>query len=358
MKKKILITTGGSGGHVIPATIIYEHLKKEFDVSITIDKRGSQFLNIDKYNIEIFDVPKITRNIFLLPFYILSIIYFTIKSFFLLKKKKIEIVISTGGYMSLPICMSSKILNKKLFLFEPNMVLGRSNKLFINLSNKIFCYSEEIKNYPKRLKDKICLIPSLLRKSFYNIKKEDYTEINDEVRLLIIGGSQGAKLFDTAIEDSITKMSKRYKVKVFHQTSLEQQNDLKKFYKLNNIENEIFSFDEEITKYMIKSNICITRAGASTLAELIFLNIPHIAIPLLTAKDNHQLENALFYEKFGCNWVLNENEITGTNLGDKLDYIIKNLEDYSSKKRNMKSFNYQNTWNNINQKIITTINEN
>ena len=109
---------------------------------------------------------------------------------------------------------------------------------------------------------------------------------------------------------------------------------------------------------MIKSNICITRAGASTLAELIFLNIPHIAIPLLTAKDNHQLENALFYEKFGCNWVLNENEITGTNLGDKLDYIIKNLEDYSSKKRNMKSFNYQNTWNNINQKIITTINEN
>ena len=109
---------------------------------------------------------------------------------------------------------------------------------------------------------------------------------------------------------------------------------------------------------MNKANICITRAGASTLAELIFLNVPHIAIPLPTAKDNHQYENAFFYNQYGCNWILNQNEINNDNLTNKLLNIFDNKREYLDKKMNMKNFSYQNTWNNINQKIISTINEN
>jgi UDP-N-acetylglucosamine--N-acetylmuramyl-(pentapeptide) pyrophosphoryl-undecaprenol N-acetylglucosamine transferase len=109
---------------------------------------------------------------------------------------------------------------------------------------------------------------------------------------------------------------------------------------------------------MSKSNLCITRAGASTLAELNFLNIPHIAIPLPSAKDNHQFENASFYQKLGCNWILDQKEMNNSNLADKLVNIIENKEEFLKKKKRMKNFNYQNTWNNINQKIITTINEN
>ena len=358
MKKKILISTGGSGGHVIPATILYDHLKEEFDTFMTIDRRGSQFLNIDKYKIEIFDVPKTPKNFFLLPFYIFSITYLIFKSFFLLKKKKIEILISTGGYMSLPICMASKIFDIKLFLFEPNVVLGRSNKIFTKSSTKVFCYSKRIKNFSDRFKSKICLIPPLLRKSFYNIKKNEYSKINDEVKLLIIGGSQGAKLFDTIIQDSIIKISKKYKLKVLHQTTFNNFDNLKNFYLKNNIMYELFDFNEDISNYMSRSNMCITRAGASTLAELVFLNVPHIAIPLPIAKDNHQLENALFYRELGCNWVFNQTEITDAHFTNKLVHIIENKEDYLNKKKNMKNFSYQNTWNNVNRKIITTINEN
>jgi UDP-N-acetylglucosamine--N-acetylmuramyl-(pentapeptide) pyrophosphoryl-undecaprenol N-acetylglucosamine transferase len=358
MKKKILISTGGSGGHVVPATILHEHLKDKFNIIITTDHRGTQFLSKNKYEIEILNVPRISKNIFLFPFYTFLIIYLTIKSFLILRKKKIEILISTGGYMSLPLCMASKILNIKIFLFEPNMVLGRSNKFFINSCEKIFCYSSVIKNFPDKLKNKICLIPSLLRKNFYSIKVEEETKIDNEINLLIIGGSQGANLFDTVIQDSIVEISKNYKLKVYHQTSIKNYNSLENFYLKNNIENELFDFNQEISNYMSRSNICITRAGASTLAELIFLKIPHIAIPLPIAKDNHQFENALFYQKHGCNWILNQNEITSMNLASKLVNIIENKEDYLNKKNNMKNFSFQNTWNNINQKIITTINEN
>jgi len=354
--KNILVSTGGSGGHVVPAKIIYDHLKSEFNLFMSSDDRGIKFLDKDKYNIKIINVPKISKNIFLLPVQILVIIGLIFKSFFFLKNKKIEILISTGGYMSLPLCVASRILNIKLFLFEPNLVLGRANKFFISNCNKIFCYSNKIKNLPDNLNYKISIIPPLLRKKFYNLRKTNIADKN--INLLIIGGSQGAKLFDAIIQSSIIDLSKKYKLKVYQQTSQKNFQTLKLFYQANEIEHELFDFNEDISVLMKKTNICLTRAGASTLAELVFLNIPHLAIPLPSAKDNHQYENAFFYNQRGCNWILDQNEIHDNNLTNKLFNIIDNKEVYLSKKRNMKNFSYQNTWNNVNKKIISIINEN
>ena len=356
MTRRILISTGGSGGHVVPATILYEQLKDQFNISMTTDYRGMKFLNKNKYNLEIFNVPPISKNIFLLPFQFFLIIYLILKSIFFLRKRKIDTLISTGGYMSLPLCLASKILNIRLFLFEPNMVLGRSNKFFIKSCKNIFCYSDKIKNFPNRYISKISVIPALLRKKFYDVKKAD--GIDKDINLLIIGGSQGAKIFDTLLKTSIIELSKRYNLKIYQQTNLTNFENLKKFYKDNNIDYELFDFNEDISNFMCKANICLTRAGASTLAELVFLNLPNIAIPLPASKDNHQFENAFFYNKVGCNWILNQNEINDDTIVNKLVNIINNKEEYTVKKINMKNFSYQNTWNNINQKIISVINEN
>ena len=356
MTKRILISTGGSGGHVVPATILYEHLKDQFHVSMSVDYRGMKFLDKNKYNLEIFNVTPISKNIFLLPYQFFFMIYLIIKSIFFLKKRKINILISTGGYMSLPFCLASKILNIKIFLFEPNMVLGRANKFFIKSCEKIFCYSDKIKNLPNKYLNKITVITALLRKKFYDIKKAEHIDKN--INLLIIGGSQGAKIFDTLIKTSIIELSKKSILKIYQQTNLSNFESLKKFYKVNNIEYELFDFKDDISNLMIKSNICITRGGASTLAELVFLNLPSVVIPLPTSKDNHQYENALFYNEIGCNWILNQNEINDETVTNKLLNIIDNKEKYLVKKINMKNFSYQNTWNNINQKIIFVINEN
>jgi UDP-N-acetylglucosamine--N-acetylmuramyl-(pentapeptide) pyrophosphoryl-undecaprenol N-acetylglucosamine transferase len=356
MTQKILISTGGSGGHVVPATILYEHLKDEFNILISTDKRGMKFLDRNVYNFEIFNVNPISKNIFLLPFQFLSTIFLIIKSIFFLKKRKIDILISTGGYMSLPLCLASKVLDIKLFLFEPNMVLGRSNKFFIKSCKKIFCYSNKIKNFPRDHINKINVIPALLRKNFYKVTKAK--DIDKSINLLVIGGSQGAKIFDKLIKTSIVKLSKKYNLKIYQQTSLVNFENLKKFYKDNSINYELFDFNDDIPSLMSKANICLTRAGASTLAELVFLNIPFVAIPLPTSKDNHQFENAFFYNKIGCNWILDQNEITDETITDKLVNIIDNKDNLFEKKINMKNFSYQNTWNNINQKIISIIDEN
>ncbi|MDA9189198.1 UDP-N-acetylglucosamine--N-acetylmuramyl-(pentapeptide) pyrophosphoryl-undecaprenol N-acetylglucosamine transferase [Candidatus Pelagibacter sp.] len=356
MNKKILISTGGSGGHVIPATIIYKHLEDNFDVSMTSDFRGVKFLNKDEYNLKIFNVRPISKNLLLIPFDFILMIILIFKSISFLKKNKINLLISTGGYMSLPLCLSAKILNIKLLLFEPNMVLGRSNKLFISYCQKIFCYSNNVKKFPIKFKNKIKVIPALLRKNFYG--KRGSNNSLDAINLLIIGGSQGAKIFDDLVKDTIIKLSKKYKLKIYQQTSSINFESFKKTYENNNINCELFNFNDDVINFMQKSDLCITRAGASTLAELNFTEIPYLAIPLPTAKDNHQFENAYFYNKLGFNWLLNQKEIDEKILLDKLINIIDNKEEYLAKKKNMKDFNYENTWNNINLKIISVINEN
>ena len=88
MFKNYLISTGGSGGHVLPATIFCEHLSDEANVILSTDKRGLKYLDKNKFQIVMINTPKL-NNIFLLPISLIIIILLTIKSFFLLKKKKL-----------------------------------------------------------------------------------------------------------------------------------------------------------------------------------------------------------------------------------------------------------------------------
>ena len=119
--------------------------------------------------------------------------------------------------MSLPLCISSLILGIDIYLFEPNMVLGKSNRIFLKYSKKIFCYSSELLKYPKQYLNKIITIEPLLRKEFYSLKGNSSNQLNNEINLLIIGGSQGAKLFDDELKISLLKISKKYKLNIYQQ---------------------------------------------------------------------------------------------------------------------------------------------
>jgi len=358
MKKKILISTGGTGGHVVPATIFYEQLKDKFDVFLVTDKRGSRFLNLEKYKITVINTPKLATNLFLWPLNLVVLFFLIIKSLFFLKKNKIEVLISTGGYMSFPMCMAAKIFNIKIYSFEPNMVLGRVNSIFLRYTKKIFCYSNQIINFPKKYLSKILLIDSLLRKEFYSVTSNDNKEINNEVNLLIIGGSQGAELFNNKLKKTIISLSKKYKLNIIQQTNSINKKNLENFYSQSNISYQLFNFEENILKFISNANLCITRAGASTLSELTYLNIPYLTIPYPFAKDDHQFQNALFYKNKNCCWILKQDDLTDDTLENNLINIIQNKDDYLSKKNSMKNFSCENSWNNTNEKLISEINEN
>ena len=355
MKSKILISTGGSGGHVLPAITIYDHLKSSYETLISIDLRGLKYLDKKNYKYIIVNTPKL-NNLLLFPFSFLKVIILTLKSLIILKKENVSILISTGGYMSLPLCLAAKILSIKIYLIEPNMVIGRANKFFLYFANKLICYSKELINLPKKYEHKQTIVMPLIRKKYYD--KDNYHNESNFFTITIIGGSQGAKIFDTLINELLVKISKICSLKVVHQTSKKNSDFLEKFYKVNKIENKVFTFDENLNILLKQSDLCITRAGASSLAELSLLKIPFIAIPLPTSKDNHQYENAKYYKDKDCCWIINQENFDKQKFEELLIELSGKKDEYLAKKINLERLNYQNTWNNVNQKLLEIFNEN
>ena len=220
--------------------------------------------------------------------------------------------------------------------------------LYINESD-----SKNLINFPKGMEQKQIIIRPLIRKKYYEII--NYEKKDSFFTIIIIGGSQGAKIFDTLINEILVKISNKHSIKVIHQTSEKNILSLKNFYKENNIENKVFNFDQNLNEFLRQSDLCITRAGASSLAELSLYNIPFIAIPLPTSKDNHQYENAKYYQDKDCCWIVDQNDFDKQKFEELLIKVSSKKDEYLRKKNNLEKLNYQNTWNNVNENLLKII---
>ena len=354
MKKNILIATGGSGGHIMPALVFHEMLNKKFKSFISSDLRGLNYFNRKKYNPKVVETPQIFNSYLLFPLKIILILYLIIQSIFFLKKNKIDIVFSTGGYAPIPLCIASLILKKRLFIYEPNLVIGKSNRFFLPYCQKVFCHSYKIKLFPKKFENKIVLLAPIVRDIFKKKKLNNIKGLN----LMIIGGSQGAKIFDKNLHQVIFELSKKVNLKIIHQTNIKNIKFLKSFYSKCNIKNKVFSYDENFFELIKKCNFCITRGGSSTLAELFVLKIPFFVIPIKNSKDNHQFENAKFYKNKNCCWILDEKNLNRKKLYFELSNIILNKQEFKSKKKSLNNLNKNINWNEQNKLILNELDEN
>ena len=337
-KKKILIATGGTGGHVFPSISLVDFLKKEYEIEITIDNRGLKFLkNFNYTRINIVNTETIfEKNIFrfLRKFLVLFFSFF--RSIFLIIKLKPKLVIGMGGYSSFPICLSAYIFRIPVLIYENNLIIGRANKFLLPFIKKILIANPSIKGINSKYKNKILFTGYLLRSSIFQIEKNDY-KINNKKNLsiLIIGGSQSAKIFSESLPIVINKCNlNNIKFTIFQQCLDKNKEMLENFYKKLNLNFKLFSFSESLFEYYKQSDLAITRAGASSIAELLNLKIPFIAIPLPSSADNHQFENASFFEKKGYCILLEERFIN-----DRLFKILCDLnhdrEKLLSLKKNM-----------------------
>lgn len=357
--KNLLIVTGGSGGHVIPSISLFEHLKNTFSVKIVTDLRGSKFIDNTKYNYELLDVPNLFLKPYFFPINIFKYFYKIIESLSFLKKNKINIVISTGGYMTFPFCLAAFFLKKKIILLEPNSVLGRSNKIALSFSNKIICYSKNLRNFPKKYTSKKAIIDPILKKQIYKIKKNSPNYKTKISKVLVIGGSQGASFFDEKVTELIIKISKKHKFDVVQQISNKNSIPMiKKKYNEEGINFNFFQYNYDDIDIYNGVNFAITRGGAGTLSELSFLNIPFLAIPLPKAKDNHQYYNSDFYHAKNCCWMINQSDFEINKVSNFIFNIFNDYEIFCKKIHNLEKTNKKNNWNTINKRIIEIINEN
>ena len=203
------------------------------------------------------------------------------------------------------------------------------------------------------------MIKPLLRKQIYNFQRNKEKIFHEKKKILIIGGSQGAKFFDEFISKIITKISKTKNLSVLQQViDQKSKKNIRELYQKNHIEHELFEFDDKLFTKAVHYDLAITRSGASTISELSHLNIPFIAIPFPYAKDNHQYYNAEFYEKNKCCWLIMQKDIDENNFINLITKIFEDQDEYFSIKKNLIELTKENTWEKNKFKLIELINEN
>jgi len=320
--KKVIIATGGTGGHVFPAYALAMHLKnKKINREIFSDKRGLEYLkNLkDIKKVKIFSSP-IKKGLLNLSITSILIILGIIKSLFLLLLKKPDIVFGMGGYSSFPVCFAAKILKVPFVIYENNICIGKTNKFLLPYAKKILVAFSEIEGIPENHKIKISVIGNIVRKEFLNFKDNSNLIEGKKISFLILGGSQAAKVFGETLPIIFKNcLSNEISLKIYQQCLPEQNQKLKEFYEKLHIEYEIFNFTDDLLKYFSKTNLTITRSGSSMLAELMNTCTPFICVPLPTSAEDHQLKNAIHYEKKGCCFLIEERFLSS----ELLDLIMK-----------------------------------
>ena len=330
IKKKVLIATGGTGGHIFPAYSLVNILKKDYEIILSSDRRGLNYLkNNDNLKIiKISSSPLIKKNIYKFFLSALTIIYSIIKSIFILILIRPKIIFGMGGYSSFPICVAASILRIKFIIYENNMIIGKANKYLLPFAQKIFVSYKDLEGISKKYNKKIVEIGNIIREEILNINTfQDTKENLNNINILVLGGSQAAKIFAEELPQIFKKLKNFEKpIKIYQQCQLNQNSQLSLLYEEADIEHEIFNFTDNINKYYSKANLVITRSGASVLGELINVKMPFISIPLPSSADNHQYKNAEFYQKKGFGYLLEEK-----NIKNELYDLIRSL--YQDKSR-------------------------
>ena len=357
---KILIATGGTGGHIFPALSLAKHLIniKKLEVELTSDARGLKYfkdkdLKINKVLATTID----KKNIFKLIFSMFTIFYSIILAIILLYKKKPSLVFGMGGYSSFPICIASKLIGIPFILYENNLHIGKANKYLLPFSKKIFVSFDELSGISDKYKYKINKIGNIIRKNIINLKSTSFKKDNNKFKFLILGGSQAAKVFAEKLPNIFKKcIESKIPLEIYQQCLPSQSEFLESFYKNLKIDYKIFHFSDDISEYLLRSNFAITRSGSSMLSELVNVRIPFISIPLPSSADNHQLKNAVFYEKKGFCFLIEEK-----NLEKDLFKIIEKIHEDGSLIDTMvdkqRQHSDKSVYENIDQQLIEIMNE-
>lgn len=325
----IVVTGGGTGGHIYPAISIAEYIKSnypEYNVLYIGSTTGSEKEAVKKYNINFAEVPASPLNkILSINFikYTLRLLNGINKAKHILNSFNADIVFGTGGYVCFPVYRAQKKRQKPIVIYDPNAMPGKSNRQIASYAERIFTSFEMSAEYfPK---EKTVQTGPLIRDEFNDINEkrmyaDEFNIEKDKFTILACGGSQGAQSINNAIID-ILKKYKNKDIQIIHQTGKDNINDvINQIPKDSNIVYRPFDYIQMSHAFNC-ADIIISRAGASTISEILAAAIPSILIPYPYAADNHQYYNAKSCEDNGAAVIIKDTELTGDLLIEKIEEI-------------------------------------
>jgi UDP-N-acetylglucosamine--N-acetylmuramyl-(pentapeptide) pyrophosphoryl-undecaprenol N-acetylglucosamine transferase len=329
MGNNIILSAGGTGGHLFPAITIGEELLAfDYRICLITDIRGYKYLNQNlKLNLYIIDIIINNNNIFKCIKSIFSIIIATCKAVCLLHKLKPSIIIGFGGYPTFPVLLAALMLRIPIVLHEQNSLVGKVNRFFMRFA-KIIALSYPETKIPCKMMNKSIITGDIIRKNIKNITiKKNFD--HSPFRIFIFGGSQGAKIFSNLIPDAIKlllEQNPHIALSITQQVIKEDYQKLSEIYSKLHIPYQLSEFFYNIAQQYETSELVIARAGASTIAELTYIGMPTIFIPLPSAAENHQFHNAQILQNNMAAWCFEQKTLKAQMLADQILELINNRD--------------------------------
>ena len=352
---RILVTGGGTGGHITPLIAVVEELKKDnCDILFIgsgneLEKKAAKDIKI-KYKSVLSG--KLRRYFdwqnFIDPF---KIIIGFFQALFIIISFWPKVVFAKGGYATFPVVLASWILGRSIVTHESDVIMGLANKWEAKLAKKV-CVGFPIENYKNIPLDKIIYTGNPIRKEFTKVSSIKYQVSSERRTILVTGGSQGSRFINQTIASMLFDITRKY-----HIIHVAGKNDCE-WLKKNSWPNyELYGFTDKMPELLKRADLVISRAGANTLAEISSLGKLSILIPLPTSANEHQQANAKIYQKNGAAVVVSEDGLTPTSLKDIIDRLMEDKKMLQEIERNAKELSQPDAAKAIVEEILKIYNK-
>lgn len=321
MNKSLLIAAGGTGGHLFPAAAFSEEMRaRGWRVTLMTDARGRRYA--ERFPADaIEDVPAATvqgMNPVRLAAAGVTIVRGVAAARARLAALAPRLVAGFGGYPSLPALAAARLARTPILIHEQNAVLGRVNRAFAPAAQAVACGFPRLEKLPPAALGKREVVGNPVRAPILAIRGQDYPLLpaGAPVRVLIIGGSQGAKVLGDVVPAALARLPAdlRARLDVTQQAREEQAPAVREVYARAAIRAEVSPFFSDMAQRYAACHLVIARAGASTVTEIAAVGRPAIFIPLAIATDDHQAANAAALVDVGAADMIREAALTVEGL--------------------------------------------
>jgi UDP-N-acetylglucosamine--N-acetylmuramyl-(pentapeptide) pyrophosphoryl-undecaprenol N-acetylglucosamine transferase len=307
--KCALVMAGGTGGHIFPGLAVAEALRaRGWQVhwlgtpgsmeSQIVPPRGFAFEAINFSGVRGKGLLTLVR----LPLHLLKAFW---QSLQVVRRVRPDVLIGFGGYVTFPGGLMGAMLGKPLVLHEQNSVAGMTNRILAGVADRVFTA------FPNVMK-KALWVGNPLRSAFtaQAAPAERFASRSGPLRLLVVGGSLGAKALNDIVPQALALLSRDQRPVVTHQSGAKQIDALRANYSAAGVQAELTPFIEDTARAFAEADLIVCRAGASTVTEIAAVGAAALFVPFPFAVDDHQTSNAKFLVEPGGGWLILQNELT------------------------------------------------
>jgi UDP-N-acetylglucosamine--N-acetylmuramyl-(pentapeptide) pyrophosphoryl-undecaprenol N-acetylglucosamine transferase len=394
---KVLIAAGGTGGHLFPGVALARELKKYgCELLFVGTSRGieEETLRQEGFPLRTLSIRSFQRMKFILRFgktemnsllfNIQSALLLTlsfIQSLWILLRERPRVVVGMGGYLSFPVLILAWLLRKQTLISEQNLHPGLTTRVLSYFVDEIHLSFEETKMYFTR-RNRVRVSGNPIRKDIADLKHQDKRGRSSKVKtVLIFGGSRGARSLNRSFIESLSFFSKSdlqaskgegillrflfqtgreefsaviHRLKAFQEIT--EMDLLSSIFKTSNLEINLFPFIENMSSAYREADLIVSRAGATTCAEITSVGLPALLVPYPYATEGHQKANANFLRKMGAAEVIQNGDLSGEILAKRILTLLEDDKHMEDMRRSSKALGKPDATKKIAESVVEMLN--